>query len=231
MSRKSPPESSLTPTRRLRIALAVLTLAAVLACRGHVGEPAGGKVDENAVWTDSVRRGSFEIVTRGFGELRLDGGEPHAILKVPAWHAEALAAGQRAVIHAGGRDWEGRVTAIGPPYRPGFRDAAEVVLVDVRLADAELPEGVQAGLAVGGTIHLDRIDDDTLYVGRPDGAVPNGVVVLSKLADDGTAVLVRVRLGRTSFSEVEVLEGLEEGDRVILHDPSADDFKCTLSLR
>jgi HlyD family secretion protein len=42
-------------------------------------------------------------------------------------------------------------------------------------------------------------------------------------ADGSTAVRVPVKLGRSSVSAVEVVEGLVEGDRVILSDASAWD--------
>jgi multidrug efflux pump subunit AcrA (membrane-fusion protein) len=45
-----------------------------------------------------------------------------------------------------------------------------------------------------------------------------------KLEDDGkSAVRVQVKLGRSSVSTVEILEGLQPGDQVILSDTSAWD--------
>ena len=52
-----------------------------------------------------------------------------------------------------------------------------------------------------------------LYVGRPAGAQPDGQVELFKLVTDGDeAHRVKVKLGRSSVSTVEVLDGLAEGD-------------------
>jgi HlyD family secretion protein len=78
-------------------------------------------------------------------------------------------------------------------------------------------------LSVDGTIQLEKLDD-ILYVGRPVHGQENSTVGLFKLEEGGkTAVRVQVRLGRSSVNTIEVLDGLKEGDRVILSDTSAWD--------
>lgn len=79
------------------------------------------------------------------------------------------------------------------------------------------------GLSVDGTIEIETVEE-TLYVSRPAYLVSArafSVVRLFKLAEDDTVTQVEVRLGRSSIQYVEVLEGLEEGDRVIVSDASA----------
>ena len=74
-----------------------------------------------------------------------------------------------------------------------------------------------------GTIELQRLND-VLYVGRPVQAQPESTIGLFKLVEDGQyAVRVPVKLGRTSVSTVEIIQGLEAGDIVILSDMSAWD--------
>jgi len=110
----------------------------------------------------------------------------------------------------------GRVSRIDPAVQNG------TVTVDVAL-EGELPRGARPDLSVDGTIELERLDD-VLYVGRPAFGQEQSTVGLFKLIDDGDgAVRVQSKLGRSSVSTVEILEGLEEGDQVILSDMSAWD--------
>ncbi len=89
--------------------------------------------------------------------------------------------------------------------------------------EGELPRSARPDLSVDGTIELERLPD-VLHVGRPAFGQEKGTVGLFRLAKDGTeAARVQVKLGRSSVNTVEVLEGLEEGDRVILSDMSAWD--------
>ncbi len=63
-----------------------------------------------------------------------------------------------------------------------------------------------------------------VYVGRPVQGQPDSMIGLFKLDEDGRhATRVQVRLGRTSVSTVEIREGLQPGDQVILSDMSARD--------
>jgi HlyD family secretion protein len=93
------------------------------------------------------------------------------------------------------------------------------VTVDVSL-EGELPRGARPDLSVDGTIEVERLDD-VLHVGRPAYGQANSAVGLFKLTPDGTeAIRVNVRLGRTSVNTVEIVGGLEPGDKVIISDMS-----------
>jgi multidrug efflux pump subunit AcrA (membrane-fusion protein) len=62
---------------------------------------------------------------------------------------------------------------------------------------------------------------NVLYVGRPAFGNENSTVTLFKLSADGkTAVRVPVKVGRASVNSIQVLEGLQVGDTVILSDMS-----------
>ena len=102
--------------------------------------------------------------------------------------------------------------------------------MDVSLPN-ELPKGARPDLSVEGTIEIEKLAD-VLYLGRPAGAQPEGTVELFKLQGDaGEARRTRVRLGRTSVSTVEILDGLAEGDRVILSDMSQWDATDRVRLK
>jgi HlyD family secretion protein len=63
--------------------------------------------------------------------------------------------------------------------------------------------------------------DNVLHVGRPAYGQANSTVGLFKLLPDGSeANRVSVRLGRTSVNTVEVLGGLQPGEKVIISDMS-----------
>ncbi len=108
---------------------------------------------------------------------------------------------------------EGVVERIDPSVQ------ASTVAVDVSLS-GELPRGARPDLSVEGVIEIERLDD-VLYVTRPAFGQERGAVGLFKLEADGVhASLTRATLGRSSVNLVEVVEGLQPGDRVILSDMS-----------
>ena len=91
--------------------------------------------------------------------------------------------------------------------------------VDVAL-EGELPKGAVPDLSVDGTILLEKLDK-VLNVGRPVHGAENQTIGLFKLSPDGTeATRVQVKLGRSSVTNFEILDGLKEGDVVILSDTS-----------
>jgi HlyD family secretion protein len=93
------------------------------------------------------------------------------------------------------------------------------VTVDVGL-DGPLPKGARPDLSVDGTIQLERLEN-VMYVGRPVQGQPESLVGLFKVVENGrAAVRVQVKLGRGSVSAIEVIQGLQVGERVILSDMS-----------
>jgi HlyD family secretion protein len=140
-----------------------------------------------------------------------------AVIRVAETQAKDIQVGQPASIDTRNGIVEGRVSRVDPASQNG------TVTVDVALA-GELPKGARPDLSVDGTVELERLED-ILYVGRPaQGGQGPGPVGLFKLEEGGsTATRVTVRLGRASVSTVEVVEGLKEGDQVVLSDTSAYD--------
>lgn len=139
-----------------------------------------------------------------------------AQLRIAETQAKDIEVGQKAMIDTRNGLIEGRVMRIDPAVREG------TVTVDVQLV-GELPRGARPDLSVDGTIELERLHD-VLYVGRPAYGQAESTIGLFKLLPDGeTAVRAPVRLGRSSVNTIEVVQGLVEGDQVILSDTSAWD--------
>ena len=85
--------------------------------------------------------------------------------------------------------------------------------------------------SVDGTVQLERLEN-VLYVGRPSLGQEQSTVGLFRVTSDaGDAARVQVKLGRSSVNAIEVLSGLNEGDRVVLSDMSAWDAYDRVRLR
>jgi len=136
-----------------------------------------------------------------------------AALQIPETQARDIQIGQPATIDTHNGVIPGHVTRIDPSVVNGTRT------VDVAL-DGPLPSGAVPQLSVDGTIDLERMVD-VLYVGRPALGNENSTLSLFKVDPDGKgATRVPVKVGRASVNSIQVLEGLKEGDTVILSDMS-----------
>src|SRR6185437_11654362 len=139
-----------------------------------------------------------------------------AELKVAETQARDVQIGQPAVVDTHNGTVAGEVMRVDPAVQNG------TVTVDVKLT-GELPKGARPDLSVDGTIDLERLDN-VLYVGRPAFGQENSTISLFKLEPGGSAgVRVPVKVGRASVNSIQVIEGLNEGDTVILSDMSRYD--------
>jgi HlyD family secretion protein len=139
-----------------------------------------------------------------------------AELKISETQAKDILLGQRASIDTRNGIIPAHVVRIDPNVVNGTRT------VDCKL-DGPLPSGAVPDASVDGTIEFERLED-VLYIGRPVFGQPNSQVSLFKVSPDGkTANRVTVKLGRGSVTAIEVVEGLNVGDKVILSDMSAQD--------
>jgi multidrug resistance efflux pump len=140
-------------------------------------------------------------------------GKLKAVLRIPETQAKDVTIGQPAAIDTRNGIVQGRVSRIDPAVLNG------TVTVDVSLA-GEMPRGARPDLSVDGTIQVERLNN-VLHLGRPAYGQAGSTVGLFKLVEGGgAAVRTNVRLGRTSVNTVEVLGGLQAGDRVIISDMS-----------
>lgn len=139
-----------------------------------------------------------------------------ARLQIPETQAKDILVGQRAKIDTRNGIIDAQVMRIDASIVNGTRT------VDCKLL-GRLPQGAVPDLSVDGTVELERLDN-VLFVGRPVFAQPNGTGSLFKFDEDGKgAARVPVRFGRASVNTIEVVDGLKEGDRVILSDMAAQD--------
>jgi HlyD family secretion protein len=98
-------------------------------------------------------------------------------------------------------------------------DSSGEIAVDISL-EGDLPQSAKAGLSVDGVIEIGRLDN-VLYLQRPAFGHEGGVYSLFKLEEGGaTATRVPVKFGRAAVTVIEILEGLNVGDKVIITDMS-----------
>lgn len=146
-----------------------------------------------------------------------------ASLKIAETQARDIQIGQPAQIDTHNGIISGKVMRIDPAVQNG------TVTVDVVL-EGELPQGARPDLSVDGTIDLERLGN-VLYVGRPAFGNESSTITLFRVSPDGkTAVRVPVKVGRASVNAIQVLDGLQEGDTVILSDMSRWDSTDRIRL-
>jgi HlyD family secretion protein len=139
-----------------------------------------------------------------------------AELKVAETQTKDIQLGQRVTIDTRIGIVSVRVIRIDPSVQNGTRT------VDSSL-EGELPKGAVPDMSVDGTIELERLDD-ILYVNRPVHGSENATVGLFKVDPDRAgATRVQVKLGRSAVNTIEIVDGLREGDVVILSDTSQFD--------
>ncbi len=147
-----------------------------------------------------------------------------AELRIPATRAGEVQVGQTVAVDTRNGVVPGTVARIDPAVREA------TVLVEVELF-GELPGGARPEMSVEGVVEIARLDD-VLFTRRPVSSPENGNVGLFRLTEDGnSAVRVPVRLGLSSVKHVQILEGLAEGDRVIVSDTSSWDSHDRIRLK
>ena len=145
-----------------------------------------------------------------------DPTELKAQVKIAETQAKDIQINQTAVIDTRNGTVSGHVVRVDPAVEQG------TVTVDVAI-DGELPKGARPDLSVDGTIEFERLND-VIYVGRPAFGQENNTVGIFKLvAGSNQAVRTPVKLGKSSVNTIEIVNGLQPGDQVILSDTSAWD--------
>lgn len=164
-------------------------------------------------------------VTPGMNLARVaDPKKLRAEVKIAETQAKDVVPGQKATIDTRNGIVNGHVSRVDPSVING------TVTVDVTIDDP-LPPGARPDLSVDGTIILENLKD-VLYVGRPVHGQSDSTVGLFKIDPDGSeAQRVNVKLGRSSVNQIEILDGLKVGDKVILSDMSAWDQYDRIRLK
>lgn len=147
-----------------------------------------------------------------------------ATIKIAETQARDMLLEQPAQIDTRNGVIPGHVVRIDPAVENG------TVAVDIAL-DGPLPKGARPDLSVDGTIQLERLEN-VLFVGRPVQSQADGKVGIFKLVDSGRGALrVSVQLGRSSVNTIEIVQGLQIGDQVILSDMSQWDAQDRVRLQ
>jgi HlyD family secretion protein len=143
-------------------------------------------------------------------------GRLKAEIKIAETQAKDVQIGQSATVDTRNGIMNGHVIRIDPSVQNGTRT------VDVSL-EGDLLKGAVPDLSVDGTIELQRLND-VVFMGRPAFGQDQSTVGIFKVTPDGNqATRVQVQLGKSSVNTVEIVSGLQPGDKVILSDMSAWD--------
>jgi len=137
-----------------------------------------------------------------------------AELQVPELQIRNVVIGQRVIIDTRNNKVAGEVSRVDPAVVNGN------VQVDVKFV-GDLPKDARPDLTVDGEIKIAELTD-TLYVNRPIFAQSQSSTVLYKISDDGDfAERTSAKLGQGSVNQIQILEGLNVGDKIIISDPSS----------
>lgn len=135
-------------------------------------------------------------------------GSNKLIAGVDEFYLGRIQVGQRAVIEQGGKSYVLKVTKIYPQVSNGQFE------VDLQFQGKE-PEGLQRGQTLQAKLTL---GDPAPALLIPNGSFYNdtgGAWVFVVTQDGGEAVKRQVRLGRRNSDFIEVLDGLQPGEKVL----------------
>ena len=128
-------------------------------------------------------------------------------IQVPEGFARDLAVGMPAELSGNGGHWQGSVSAVSPEVVAGQ------VVARVRFGD-DKPEGLRQSQRLSVRILIDS-RDNVLMVDRGSFVDQDGGAYAYVVHDD-VATKQPIRIGAVSISKVEILDGLKEGDRVVV---------------
>jgi HlyD family secretion protein len=170
----------------------------------------------------SVERGAQ--VAPGTNLIRVaDPSNLKAELRIAETQTKDIRIGQVAEVDTRNGVVKGHVARIDPASSNG------TVGVDV-IMDGDLPPGSRPDLSVDGTVLLEKLDN-VINVGRPAFGQEESTISLFKLLPTGEAIRTNVKLGKASVNTIEIKEGLQPGDQVILSDMSTYDQFDRIQLK
>jgi HlyD family secretion protein len=133
-------------------------------------------------------------------------------IKIAESFARDLKPGMAADLEGGGRHWRGTVSGVSPEVVNGQ------VTTRLRFGD-DKPAGLRQNQRLAVKILIDR-RDNVLMVDR-GGFMDQEGGGFAYLVHDNVAERHPVRLGASSIGKVEILEGLSEGDRIVINGTDA----------
>lgn len=143
-------------------------------------------------------------------------------IQIPESYTDSLAIGMGAEITYGGNTYEGKLTAVSPEVKDNQ------VTGRVRFAGTQ-PKGLKQNQRVQVRILIDS-RDNVLTVQRGP-FLDSGGGNIAYLVRDGVATRTVIRTGATSISRVEILDGLKEGDTIIVSDTGSFDSAKTVYIK
>jgi HlyD family secretion protein len=146
-----------------------------------------------------------------------------AELRIAETQTKDIRIGQSAEVDTRNGVVKGHVSRMDPASNGG------TVGVDI-VMDEPMPPGARPDLSVDGTVLLERLTN-VVFVGRPAFGQENSTVTIFKVQPNGEALATKVKLGRASVNVIEILEGLQPGDQVILSDMSQYDAFDRVQLK
>ena len=135
--------------------------------------------------------------------------------QIPESYADDLALGMPAEISVGGEVFKGQVVAVSPEI------VANQVTSRIRFADA-MPSNLRQNQRLAIRVLLEE-RPDVLKLQRGQFLDSGGGRVAYVIGKDGLAQRRTIDIGARSLAAVEILDGLEAGDRVIIS--SIDPFR------
>jgi hypothetical protein len=168
----------------------------------------------DSVWIDTVKYGNLPISVRALGSLTTPTTAQLSVSsQLPAQLLNALQIGQSAVIDLGNT-----ITVAGKVTRVDAASANGTVPVTVEI---KAPMAEFAGHAVDGLVQIKTLHD-VVFVGRPVNVAAFAETMMFKLEPDGQHwSRAKVRFGSSSVNAIQVAEGLQPGDKIIISDMAA----------
>ena len=126
--------------------------------------------------------------------------------------SEYVSPGKKCLVKIGGEKLEGHIGGVAPKSTNGS------IQFEVRLVNdnhKRLRPGVRTDVYIMNSIHDDvlRIRNASYYVGA-------GTYNMFVRNEDNELIRRKIRLGDSNFDHVEVVEGLQEGEQVVISDVS-----------
>lgn len=154
----------------------------------------------------------------------VDAESLRGVIRVPESYASRVVPGQAAVATVLRTQVPGVVTRVDPAV------TQNTVAVDIEFQD-ELPSGARPDLSIRATITVAELAD-ALFVRRPLRVNDYSNASVFRLAGNGlSATRTPVRFGMGTLKHIEVLDGLNEGDEIIVGNLSRFDNEETIAIR
>jgi HlyD family secretion protein len=143
-------------------------------------------------------------------------------IQIPETYTDGLALGMATEISYGGNRYQGKLTAVSPEVQNNL------VIGRVRFA-ANPPKGLKQNQQVQVRIVMDSRDGVLMVQRGPFLDAGGGNVAY--LVHDGIATRTAIHTGAASIGQVEILDGVKEGDTLVISDTSGFDNANTVYLK